>query len=163
TAPVADGSAPEVTRAWTQLSPTPEAGSHTQAGSLVGTPAFIPPEQAARELVKGGQRAGGFGLGGLLAVVRPGEPAVGGEDFQSVRVLAVRGKLDDCLARVERCGAEPELVALCRQCLAFEPADRPRDAGEVAQAVARLRSAAEERARTAEREQAAAEARSAEQ
>jgi serine/threonine protein kinase len=49
-APAADGPAPEVTRAWTQVGPTPEAGSHTQAGSLVGTPAFIPPEQAAGEL-----------------------------------------------------------------------------------------------------------------
>src|SRR6516164_3317402 len=38
--------AEEETRAWTELSPTPETGSHTQAGSLVGTPAFIPPEQA---------------------------------------------------------------------------------------------------------------------
>jgi len=41
----ADDSAPEVTRAWTQVSPTPEASSHTQAGSLVGTPAFIPPSR----------------------------------------------------------------------------------------------------------------------
>src|SRR5579871_4940846 len=33
TDPAADGSAPEVTQAWTQVSPTPEAASHTQAGS----------------------------------------------------------------------------------------------------------------------------------
>src|SRR5262245_37732122 len=31
------------TRAWTEVSPTPETGSHTQAGSLVGTPAYIAP------------------------------------------------------------------------------------------------------------------------
>ncbi|MGH7137274.1 MAG: serine/threonine-protein kinase, partial [Pirellulales bacterium] len=42
--------AAELTRAWTQVSPTPEAGSYTQAGSLVGTPAFIPPEQAGGEI-----------------------------------------------------------------------------------------------------------------
>jgi WD40 repeat protein/serine/threonine protein kinase len=163
TAPAEDGSAPEVTQAWTQVSPPPEAGSHTQAGSLVGTPAFIPPEQAAGELAKVDERADVFGLGALLAVILTGNPPYVGESFQSVRVLAVRGKLDDCLARLEACGAEPELVSLCRQCLAFEPADRPRDAGEVAQAVARFRSAAEERARAAERQKAAAEARSAEQ
>src|SRR5207244_2795715 len=58
---------------------------------------------------------------------------------------------------------EPELAALCKRCLAFEPADRPRDAGEVATAVAGLRSAAEERARTAERDKAAADARAVEQ
>ncbi len=43
----ADTLGTEQTRAWTtQVSPTPESGSHTQAGSMVGTPAFIPPEQA---------------------------------------------------------------------------------------------------------------------
>src|SRR5262249_52967225 len=40
-----DARAAEQTRAWTQVSPTPEVGAHTQAGSLVGTPAFIAPEQ----------------------------------------------------------------------------------------------------------------------
>src|SRR5206468_3851941 len=48
-APVDPPAAP-ATRAWTEISPLPEAGSHTQAGSLVGTPAFIPPEQAVGEL-----------------------------------------------------------------------------------------------------------------
>jgi WD40 repeat protein len=165
----ADGPISEVTRAWTEVSPTPETGSHTQAGSLVGTPAFIPPEQAAGELAKVDERADVFGLGALLAVILTGKPPYVGENFESVRVLAVRGDLDDCFARLDASGAEPELVALCKQCLAFEPADRPRDAGEVAQAVARLRSAAEERARTAELErvrvegeQTTAAARSAE-
>lgn len=37
----ADGQAPEMTRAWTEVSPMPEAGSHT----LVGTPSFIPPSE----------------------------------------------------------------------------------------------------------------------
>jgi WD40 repeat protein/serine/threonine protein kinase len=163
TTAAADGSAPEATRAWTEVSPTPEAGSLTQAGSLVGTPAFIPPEQAAGELAKVDARADVFGLGALLAVILTGKPPYAGESFEAVRLLAVRGNLDDCLARLAGCGAEPELVSLCRECLAFEPADRPRDAGEVAQAVAGLRSAAEERARMAEREKAAADARSEEQ
>src|SRR5438132_14339543 len=66
--------------------------------------------------------------------------------------MALRGQLDDCFARLAACGAEPELVALCQRCLAFEPADRPANAGEVARAVAELRSAADERARRAELE-----------
>ena len=60
-APAANSATSEATRAWTEVGPTPEAGSHTQAGSLVGTPAFIPPEQAAGELAKVDERADVFG------------------------------------------------------------------------------------------------------
>jgi WD40 repeat protein len=144
--------ASEQTQAWTQVSPTPEGGSHTQAGSLVGTPAFIPPEQALGEVAKVDERSDVFGLGALLAVILTGKPPYTGESFEAVRVQAVRGKLDDCFARVDASGAEPELVALCKNCLAFEPADRPADGGAVAQAVAGLRAAADERARRAELE-----------
>jgi serine/threonine protein kinase/Tfp pilus assembly protein PilF len=161
--------AAEQTRAWTQVSPTPEAGSHTQAGSLVGTPAFIPPEQALGEIDKVNERADVFGLGAVLAMILTGRPPYVGDSFESVRVQAVRGKLDDCFARLDASGAEPELVALCKQCLAFEPADRPADAGAVAQAVAGLRAVADERARRAELErvrvegeQATAQAQAAE-
>ena len=69
----------------------------------------------------------------------------------------MRGKLEDCFARLDACGAEPELVALCKQCLAFEPVDRPTDAGAVAAAVAGLRAAADERARQAELDRVHAE------
>ncbi len=159
----------EATRAATQISPTPEVGSHTQAGSLLGTPAFAPPEQVGGEIEKVGTRADVFGLGAILAVILTGKPPYVGETAESVRSQALRGKLDDCFARLAGCGAEPELVALCRRCLAFEPADRPANAGEVAKAVAALRAAADERARRAELErvrvegeQATAEAKATE-
>jgi WD40 repeat protein len=55
--------------------------------------------------------------------------------------------LGEALARLEVCGAEPELVALCKRCLAFRQEDRPADGQAVAAEVARVRQAAEERAR----------------
>jgi WD40 repeat protein/tRNA A-37 threonylcarbamoyl transferase component Bud32 len=165
----ADTVAAGQTRAWTQVSPTQEAGSYTQAGALVGTPAFIPPEQALGEIDKVNERADVFGLGAVLAVILTGKPPYIGESSESLRVQAARGKLEDCFARLDASNAEPELVALCKKCLAFEPADRPADAGAVAAAVAGLRAAADERARRAELErvrlegeQATAAARSAE-
>jgi tetratricopeptide (TPR) repeat protein len=165
----AEALAAEETRAWTEVSPTPEGGPHTLAGSLVGTPAFIAPEQALGEVDKVNERADVFGLGALLAVILTGKPPYVGDSFEAVRVQAARGKLDDCFARLDASGGEPELVALCKKCLAFEPADRPADAGAVALAVAGLRAAADERARRAELErvrvegeQATAQARSAE-
>jgi tetratricopeptide (TPR) repeat protein len=159
----------EQTRAATQFSPTPEAGSHTQAGSLVGTPAFIPPEQAIGQIERVNERSDVFGLGALLAVILTGQAPYAGETAESVRVQAVYGKLEDCFARLDASGAEPELLSLCKHCLAFEPADRPADAGAVAAAVAGLRAAADERARRAELErvrvegeQATAQARAVE-
>jgi formylglycine-generating enzyme required for sulfatase activity len=161
--------APEPTRAWTEVSRPPGAGSHTQAGSLIGTPAFIPPEQAIGQIERVDKRSDVFGLGALLAVILTGKPPYVGETPDSVRVMAVRGKLEDCFARLDASGAEPELVALCKKCLAFEPADRPADAAAVAEAVAAFRAAADERARRAELErvrmqgeQATADARAAE-
>jgi serine/threonine protein kinase/formylglycine-generating enzyme required for sulfatase activity len=158
------------TRAWTQVSVTPEVGSYTQAGSLVGTPAYVAPEQAVGQLERVNERSDAFGLGALLAEILTGKPPYVGDTTESVRVQAVRGKLEDCFARLDASGAEPELVALCKRCLAFEPADRPADGGEVAQAVAAFRAAADERARQAELErvrvegeQATAAARSAAQ
>src|SRR5262249_27836893 len=59
--------AAEEARSWTEVSPPPQPGSHTQAGSLVGTPAFIPPEQAVGEIDRVNERSDGFGLGALLA------------------------------------------------------------------------------------------------
>jgi serine/threonine protein kinase/F0F1-type ATP synthase delta subunit len=143
---------PQETLAWTQLGPTPETGSQTQAGSMVGTPAFIPPEQAIGEIERVTERSDVFGLGALLAVILTGQPPYVGETGESVRVQAVRGKLVDCFARLDASGAEPELVALCKNCLAFESEDRPANAGAVAAAVAGLRAAADERARRAELE-----------
>ena len=162
--------ASEMTRGSTQIDSTNELGSHTQAGSMLGTPAFAPPEQVAGELDKVDARADVFGLGAILAVLLTGKPPYVGETFESVRVQALRGKLDDCFARLDASGAEPELVALCKRCLAFEPGDRPANAGVLARAVAELRAAADERARRAELERvrvegekATAEAREAEQ
>jgi hypothetical protein len=141
-----------IAQAWTQINPTPDLGSQTQAGSMLGTPAYAPPEQVAGELEKVDTRADVFGLGAILAVLLTGKPPYIGDSTESVRVLALRGKLDDCFSRLDACGAEPDLVALCKHCLAFEPADRPAHAGVLAQAVAAFRVAADERARRADLE-----------
>jgi serine/threonine protein kinase len=141
----------------TVITPSADSGgSETEAGSMIGTPAFMPPEQAGGETDKVDQRADVFGLGAILAVILTGKPPYVGDSDQAVQLMAVRGQLDDCLSRLDACGAEREWVALCKRCLAFAPADRPKDAGEVAAEVARLRAAAEERARTAQVEAARA-------
>src|SRR6516225_10052595 len=138
------------TAAGTAIRPARDADQETQAGSLLGTPAFMPPEQAIGAVDRTDARSDVFSLGGILCAVLTGRPPYVADTAEATRQLAARARLDDTHARLAACGAEPELVALCRRCLAPEPDDRPRDAGEVAAAVAALRAAAEERARQAE-------------
>jgi serine/threonine protein kinase/Tfp pilus assembly protein PilF len=134
-----------------------QEGSYTEAGSLLGTPAYAPPEQAAGDVARVDRRADVFGLGALLAVILTGKPPYVAARAEAVRLMSMLGELEGCFARLDGCGAEPELVALCKRCLALEPAARPADAGAVATAVAGLRAAAEERAKQAEFDRVRAE------
>jgi tetratricopeptide (TPR) repeat protein len=135
----------------------------TRAGSVLGTPAYMPPEQAIGAVDQVDQRSDVFGLGAILCAVLTGKPPFLGADSESTRQLAARAKLDDAFARLDGCGSEGELAALCKRCLAPEKADRPADAGEVATAVAELRLASEERARRAQLDRVRAEAEAREQ
>jgi Protein kinase domain len=138
-------------------------GSETQAGSILGTPAFMPPEQAVGAVGKIDARSDVFGLGAVLAVILTEQPPFAAESAETTRVKAAQGDVNDCFARLEVSGADPELVALCKRCLAPKQEDRPADSGAVAKAVAALRAAADERARQAEIDRAAAELKAAEQ
>jgi tetratricopeptide (TPR) repeat protein len=121
----------------------------TEAGSVLGTPAYMAPEQAyGADWLD--ERCDVFGLGAILCELLTGAPPYIGRDGDEVYRRALTANQTDTHTWLNACGAEPELVALCRRCLAPEPADRPRDAGEVAEAVAAFRAAAEERARRAE-------------
>src|SRR5581483_2145964 len=129
----------------------------TQAGSVLGTPAYMSREQAIGAVDQVDARSDVFGLGAVLYEVLTGAPPYAGPDREFVRQQAAVAKLDGAFARLDACGAEPGLVALCKRCLAAEPGDRPADAGEVARAVAGLRQAADERARRAELERVRAD------
>jgi tetratricopeptide (TPR) repeat protein/tRNA A-37 threonylcarbamoyl transferase component Bud32 len=130
----------------------------TQTGSVLGTPAFMPPEQAAGAVTTIDRRSDVFGLGAVLAVILTGRPPFVADTSESTRVKAAQGDVGECLARLDTCGADPDLVGLCRRCLAPRPEDRPADASAVAKAVAALRVAADERARRAELDRVRAEA-----
>jgi serine/threonine protein kinase len=139
------------------------AGDRTRPGSVMGTPAYMPPEQARGETDRVDERSDVFGLGGLMAALLTGDPPFVAPSGESARQMAAAGRVEACFERLDGCGADPEVVALAKRCLAFNPNDRPADANAVAAAVAELRRAADDRARRAEQDRHATEVRAAEQ
>ena len=140
-----------------------DPGSYTQAGSVLGTPAYMSPEQAGGEIQKLDERADVFGLGAVLCEILTGSPPYSGADVGEIRLQAVRGELESCFARLDQCGADAELASICKRCLARDLDARPRDAGEVASMLAAHLATVDQRLRRAEHDRAAADVRAAEQ
>src|SRR5262249_21854073 len=63
----------------------------------------------------------------------------------------------------DACGADAELIALTKRCLAAEAIDRPKDAQAVAEALTAYLDGVQQRLHAAEREQAVAVARAVEE
>jgi eukaryotic-like serine/threonine-protein kinase len=140
---------------------TGSAADESQAGSVLGTPAYMAPEQARGQLDTLDERADVFGLGAILCEVISGLPPYTGSTGGEVYRKAARADLGEALARLDACGAEAELVALAKSCLAAAPRDRPRDAGVVAAALGAHLAGVRERLQAAELARARAESRAA--
>jgi len=123
--PVADGADPEKLE-----------DLQTRFGRVLGTPAYMSPEQARGHLDRMDERTDVFALGGLLCNILTGAPPYAGADARSAYKQAARADLAEGFARLDAAGADPELVALCKRCLAAEPRERPRDAGALAASLA---------------------------
>jgi serine/threonine-protein kinase len=135
----------------------------TRAGTGIGTPEYMSPEQAQGDWELVDERADVFALGAILCLILTGRSPYSGADGMEVLRRARGGDLAEALARLEQCGADAALTELCRACLAVERQQRPRDAGEVARRVADYKAAVEQRLRQAERERIAAEVTSREE
>jgi serine/threonine-protein kinase len=127
---------------------------------VLGTPAYMAPEQARGEIDRLDERADVFGLGAILCQVLTGKPPYVGTPAE-VKRQAREGALADAFARLDSCGADEELRKLARMCLAAEAAERPRDAGVAAETLTAHLAGVQERLRRAELERAAAQARTA--
>ncbi|MFO0966018.1 MAG: tetratricopeptide repeat protein [Gemmataceae bacterium] len=140
-----------------------EAATHdTQAGAVLGTYAYMPPEQAGGMVERVSRPSDVFGLGAILCEILTGSPPYRGERTE-VAAQARAGATEEALAWLDGSGADTELIQLARRCLRADPAERPADAAAVADAMARYFALAQERMRAAEIARAKAETEATEE
>ena len=138
------------------------SGRESQAGSVLGTPAYMAPEQARGEVERINERADVFGLGAILCEILIGRPPFVGSTREEIRDLAARGDLTDAHRRLAACVVDAELIDLARDCLTAERDGRPRNAGEVLRRVTAYVSGVQERLKVAELAQVEAQTRAEE-
>jgi serine/threonine-protein kinase len=138
-------------------------GTDTEAGSLLGTPAYMPPEQANGDIANLDRRADVFGLGAILCEILTGKPPYVGRSSEEVRRKACNGDLADALTRLDSCGADAELIALTKGSLSAEAIDRPKDGQAVADGLTVYLNGVQERLHQAELAEAEAKAKAMEE
>ncbi len=134
----------------------------SQAGAVLGTLAYMAPEQARGETEAIDARADVFALGAMLIELLTGKPPYGGdsgEQFDAARQAA----LGPALARLAAPMIDATLAELARACVAPSREARPADAGVVARRVEEWRLAQESRAHAAELAVASAQAKASEE
>lgn len=122
----------------------------SRAGSVLGTPAYMSPEQAKGDVDAVDRRSDVFGLGSILCEILTGKAAYVGKTWSDVLERAAYADTAEAFARLTSCGADAELVGLVRDCLAADAVERPSDAGVVAGRVTAYLAGVQERLREAE-------------
>jgi len=118
--------------------------SKTSYGQIVGTPAYMPPEQARGHLEQVDERSDVYSLGAVLYELLTGTtPHVGESKLEILlHVIEQTPRPVETLAP----DAPPELVAICNRALQKDPARRYPSAKELADDVRRFQSGAVVRA-----------------
>jgi serine/threonine protein kinase len=114
--------------------------SLTQQGTIVGTPAFMAPEQASEDLVPVGPHSDVYALGAILYMLLTGKPPYEGTTPLST-ILKVIDPKPPLPVRELRSEVPIELERIVMSCLAKRPAERPASAQALVEELHRFRSA----------------------
>jgi serine/threonine-protein kinase len=143
------------------------SGSDSMIGSVMGTPAYMGPEQAQGEVEMLDERADVFSLGAILCEILTGRPPYvrdeNAAEPETIVSQAAHAKLGPARERIEASDADPALKKVCLDCLMTARAARPANAGQVAKAVHEYMVSVESRAREAQLEAEKARIKAAEE
>ncbi|MFT5685047.1 MAG: sulfatase activating formylglycine-generating enzyme [Myxococcota bacterium] len=103
------------------------------ADRIIGTPAYMPPEQAAGDRTAQQPTADVYALGGILFAILSGHPPIQESDTRRLIERAVAGERD---ALPDTLPIPDVLRTLCEQALSPRLEDRPTDAGALVTALA---------------------------
>lgn len=142
-----------------QVAPTSDT-SVSIAGNVLGTPAYMPPEQAAGEVAGLDARADVFALGAILGQILTGRPPYIGDDLLA---QARSGRLEPAYERLRTSGVDPVLSGLATEALQRDAMARPESARALSERLAHYFATVDERAANARIEAAAAQARASEE
>lgn len=114
--------------------------AQTLYGATVGTPAYIPPEQARGEIDRIDERSDVFGLGAVLYNLLSGQAPYEGRSLEEVLLRARSATF----APLEKLHLQipPELIAICGRAMRANHEERYQSAGELAEEVGRFLSGA---------------------
>ena len=106
------------------------AGTETRSNAIVGTPAYMSPEQAEAKQAEIGPATDIFSLGAILHELLVGRPPYRGESDAATLLKVMQGQISDM--RKTRPEITADLQAICLKCLERDPASRYASAGELA-------------------------------
>ncbi len=105
-------------------------GTHTLAGTIMGTPAYMPPEQARGEIDRLDERSDLYALGAILFELLHLRPLVTGRDAMDIVKKVRRSELEWTPAAGQSAICNPQsaippgLLAVCRKALALDQSAR---------------------------------------
>jgi len=110
--------------------------SITMPGQMLGSPNFMPPEQASAQHGKVGRHSDVYGLGAILYHSLTARPPFQAESFESVVFQLLN--TEPVSPRLLNSSVPPDLETICVKCLQKEPSRRYRSAQELAEELGRF-------------------------
>ncbi|MBI4617974.1 MAG: tetratricopeptide repeat protein [Planctomycetes bacterium] len=114
-----------------QQETAPGIAGGTMAGTVMGTPAYMPPEQARGDIDSIGEHSDIYSLGAILYEILALAPPFSGKDAGEVLDKVIEGRLVPPSRRAPHRHVPRELEAAVQKAMAPEPAERYQDVAEL--------------------------------